>query len=40
MKIKREYIGLKVLVDLIRNRKSVLKEKYNNNINFWMKMLE
>lgn len=40
MKIIREYIGLKVLVDLIRNCKSVLKEKYNNNINFWMKMLE
>lgn len=40
MKTKREYTGLKVPVDSIRNRKSALKEKYNNNTNFRMKMLE
>lgn len=40
MKTKIEYTGLKVPVDSIRNRKSELNEKYNNNTYFRRRMLE
>lgn len=40
MKTKRENTGLTVSVDAIKNRKSALKEKYNNNTYFRRKMLK